>query len=363
MIARFVIGTGFGDEGKGRTVSYLCSKHPKSLVVRFNGGSQAGHTVVHGTKRHVFSNFGSGTLQGIPTYLGPRCAINPLNLFNEAQTLHLPIIYIDPDCRIITPYDVLANQTDTKNIQHGTCGAGFGKALKREEAGYTLRWRDLLYPRVMNEKMNLIKEWYGTIVPLKHILEWEDAAAMMVPRVRCFLDPTEYEDIIFEGAQGILLDQQYGFFPHVTPSNCTSQNAVEILEGWGIQCETYWYYVTRTYQTRHGNGPISNRMFFDFIDQTNKDNRFQGEFKRGYLDLGLLSYALFCDDKWTAVQKYLVFTQTDVFSCTSWYNVNGILHKQDIPGYEDITDFLELDGYYTSFGPETTQIKKGGLWE
>ena len=82
-----VVGSLFGDEGKGAHVNYLCSQVNKPLVIRFNGGHQVGHTVVIGDKRHPFSNFGSGTLQGAPTYWSEFCTVSPIGVKKEGQAL------------------------------------------------------------------------------------------------------------------------------------------------------------------------------------------------------------------------------------------------------------------------------------
>ena len=123
-----VIGLGFGDEGKGFTTDYLCSQHPNSLVVRFNGGHQAGHTVVYNGLRHVFSNFGSGTLRGCPTYWSEHCTVDPIGVLNELIVLRdngvTPKLYIDAECPITTPFDIHNNRKVEDSNSHGSCGVG-----------------------------------------------------------------------------------------------------------------------------------------------------------------------------------------------------------------------------------------------
>src|SRR5574343_932195 len=102
------IGLGFGDEGKGITVDYLASQSPDSLVVRYSGGQQAGHTVCLNGIRHVFSNFGSGSLRGLPTYWSEHCTVDPVGIMNELNILTEqginPILYIDGNAPVTTPY-------------------------------------------------------------------------------------------------------------------------------------------------------------------------------------------------------------------------------------------------------------------
>lgn len=128
-----VIGLGFGDEGKGMVTDFLCSHLPSSkIVTRFSGGHQAGHTVELKGYRHVFSNFGSGTLRGIPTYWSERCTVDPIGLVNELTILlnqgFKPRLYINQNCPITTPYDKSVQQIKNREgvNQFNTCGVGFG---------------------------------------------------------------------------------------------------------------------------------------------------------------------------------------------------------------------------------------------
>jgi adenylosuccinate synthase len=88
MEGKIIIGLGFGDEGKGITTDYLCSQYPDgSIVVRFSGGQQAGHTVIHNGIKHVHSNFGSGTLRNIPSYFSEHCTVYPNTIKKERSVL------------------------------------------------------------------------------------------------------------------------------------------------------------------------------------------------------------------------------------------------------------------------------------
>src|SRR5919106_5585890 len=108
--AIITVGLGFGDEGKGATVDFLCRRHQADLVVRYSGGSQAGHNVeLPDGRRHTFGQFGAGTLAGVPTYLGPRMIISPATLVPEAEHLRslgveqpLAMISAHPGCLVST---------------------------------------------------------------------------------------------------------------------------------------------------------------------------------------------------------------------------------------------------------------------
>ena len=164
MKAQIVVGLGFGDEGKGITTDHLCSQSENSLVVRFSGGQQCGHNVCIGDKQHVHSNFGSGTLRGVPSFFSEHCTIYPNTMFEELKVLNEqsvnPILYIHPLAKITTPYDVLANRIlETKN-NHGSCGLGIGATMKRDLAGYKLLAIDLNNPVIFNQKLNEIRKYY-----------------------------------------------------------------------------------------------------------------------------------------------------------------------------------------------------------
>src|SRR4030042_4301177 len=158
-----IIGLGFGDEGKGLITDYFCSKLKNPLVIRFSGGHQVGHTVIYNDIRHMFSNFGSGTLRNIPTYWSKFCTINPIGLINEMNNLNklgiFPILYIDERCPITTPFDIKANLLFEKDNDNGSVGVGFGKTIEREENFYSLTFLDLFYKDIFMEKLNQIKKY------------------------------------------------------------------------------------------------------------------------------------------------------------------------------------------------------------
>jgi adenylosuccinate synthase len=305
---KIVIGLLFGDEGKGLTTSSLCAEDPSTIVVRFNGGHQAGHTVLYDGIRHVFSSFGSGTLQGMPTYWSKYCTLYPTAFLNELEVLiskkkDLNIkFYLDPLSPITTPYDIWSNQSDKDNVSHGSVGVGFGKTIKRNESFYKLHAMDLKYPGILKEKLKNIAGYYG----MEYV---EDDIREFILDCQIILNLVEIQDSsvilnynsrVFEGAQGVLLDQDFGFFPNVTRSNTTSKNAIQILNDLGIYDDIHIYYVTRSYQTRHGSGYMSqenNIVIENNEDETNVDHTFQGKFRTGKIDPELIKYSLECESQ------------------------------------------------------------------
>ncbi len=351
MNINVVIGLGFGDEGKGSFVNYLCSKAKDPLVVRFNGGHQVGHTVVVGEKRHVFSNFGSGTLVGTPTYWSEYCTVNPMGVLKEGNALRNmgiePILILNANAMVTTPFDTLRNLKLDEVNNHGTVGVGFGTTIQRNEDHYRLYVRDLQYAPIRDAKLKLLQEkYYGYVSPdnskTKRIIDdFKLACDDMVRRFDVIDDLNNLLDreLIFEGGQGIMLDMDYGFFPHVTRSNTTSKNAMEIIKKLIYvpvdKNNVRTYYVTRAYQTRHGNGPMTNEgMDISYIKEnpleTNTSESFQGEFRKSPLDLDLLKYAFECDRYHNpSSRKNIVITCLDQVPEEIPVTINGVLTKVD----------------------------------
>jgi len=167
MEASIVVGLQFGDEGKGMSTDYLCSLYPKdtTVVVRFSGGQQAGHTVIHNGIKHIHSNFGSGTLRGIPSYFSEHCCIYLNTIDTERSVLKEkgiePKLTVHPLAKLTTPYDVAYNRIIEKINNHGSCGLGVGTTMKRHnETGYKLYAIDLVYPQLLLQKLENIKNYY-----------------------------------------------------------------------------------------------------------------------------------------------------------------------------------------------------------
>ena len=166
---KVVIGAGMGDEGKGLFVDYLCSLLINPLVIRFSGGQQAGHTVICNGMRHVFSNFGSGTMRDAPTFWSRFCTVDPIGICNELEDLRgiglNPMLMIDPRCPITTPYDKSYNCNLNAGNRHGSCCVGVGATFEREKMHYSLLFGDLYYPMIFKNKLDMIVNYYSS----KHI--------------------------------------------------------------------------------------------------------------------------------------------------------------------------------------------------
>jgi len=347
-----VVGLCFGDEGKGSMTSYLCSQSNNPLIIRFNGGHQAGHTVLYEGLRHTFSSFGSGTMQNVPTYWSKHCTFFPTAVYNEYKALQKmtiggktvsPILYVDPLCPVTTPFDCIANQLFDNKNGHGSVGVGFGTTIKRQESYYKLYFQDLFNKTVLEGKLNNIRHYYEHIekIEMPHyindsLLAWLKCIDELIKDgviskdkmgIKNIIKDFEYhsfDHIIFEGAQGVLLDMDFGFFPNVTRSNTTNKNVFGLMNNFNYYLPSWQtedskldvYYMTRIYQTRHGNGYMTNQKYGEIKlinneNEINLDSSFQGIFKKSILDLDLLNYALQCDSNFTET----VHSKTVVITC------------------------------------------------
>lgn len=351
-----VIGLGFGDEGKGLTVNSLCKVLKRPLVVRYSGGQQAGHTVtIDKDCSHIFSNFGSGSFQGAETFWSKHCSFDPVGVQREFNIFRkkngAPRLYVDKNSPVTTPYDKNYNKNFSQAMKHGTCGVGVGATFKREQDNCSLVANDLLFPSVVAIKLTAIRNYYvakcGMIAVTAEQLEGFHNACKFVRENREISIGHgslvgAHENIIFEGSQGLMLDQNFGFFPHVTPSNTGTKNILEL----GSFNDVHSFLVTRAYQTRHGNGPMTNEhLGNDFITpnprETNVQNDYQGSFRRTMLDLNLLKYAISRDDHLkTTYHKTLVVTCLDQMK-DFCYTVDG-----NVVSHADAKSFLKSISYY-----------------
>jgi len=292
-----VIGLGFGDEGKGLMTDFLCQRFPYALVTRFSGGQQAGHTVTTEDTKHVFSNLGSGTLRGNPTYWSKFCTFDPVGFLNEITIVKeklkrsMPTIWIDALSPITTPYEILHNRKN--DVSNGTCGVGVGSTIKREEEMYSLTFGDIYFEDIFSIKLQMLATHYPELKDRVDLSDFLDAVKQIknLEFVKVTDGVPELGYYIFESSQGLMLDQNIGFFPHVTRSNTDITNIKKL----DMSVGDIWF-VTRAYQTRHGNGPMTTEHIPHNIlldpEETNFSNEYQGAFRRGILDVSLLEYAI-----------------------------------------------------------------------
>ena len=343
--AKVVIGAGYGDEGKGLMTDALAALYgAAATVVRFNGGAQAGHTVTLADgRRHVFHHIGAGTLAGARTFLSRFFVANPMLLGPEIEALAAvgltPRITIDRDAPITTPYDMMINQIAERargNGRHGSCGLGFGETLERHLRPEFRLTAGMLEKNGLSTLAAIRREWMpwrlnrlGLWPPNagdRALLEEDAIVEHWLEDAAAFLDAATVGDtaslrgadaIVFEGAQGLLLDQDRGAFPHVTRSNTGLKNVLTLAAEAGLG-HLDAYYVTRCYATRHGAGPLAHELpappHENAIDTTNVSNAWQGALRFGTLDLSILQRAV-AEDLSDAVQGAVTVSHALVMTC------------------------------------------------
>ena len=324
-----VVDLGFGDAGKGTTVDWLVRRLGARTVVRFNGGAQAGHNVVTTDGRHhTFAQFGAGTFAGARTHLSEHVVLHPSALVVEAGYLEragvrapLERITVDGRALVTTPLQQAAirlREMARGDGRFGSCGVGVGETMADAIAAPedAVRARDLaggsLRARVLRLQARKRAELDAEIRALARVPEaraevraleapdvvdaWIDALApvrsVVVDEARA-REALREGTIVFEGAQGVLLDEWRGFHPYTTWSTCTFHNALAIARDLGEPLARIG--VTRTYATRHGPGPFpseTRELEACFDEPHNVHGPWQGAFRTGWLDLVLLRYAM-----------------------------------------------------------------------
>lgn len=312
-----VIGKGFGDEGKGMAVDFLSSHHNKVLVVRHNGGAQSGHTVELPGKRFVFRELSSGSFRHADTLWADTFFPDLYKLGEEVAAFcdvagFIPQIYTELNTEVTIIDDVLLNMA-AENARgadrHGSCGMGIYEAQCRSEAGYgvtvgeLLSWNgEQLVRRLKEIRRNYLPirlaelglceaelGEFGELLKNDGILE--TVAAEMLENLR-IVHPVpdvealvrDYECVIFENGQGLLLDSEnVEYQPHVTASRTGLINPCKFLQRIN-QCLDEVIYVTRSYVTRHGAGPLPYECGREVLgirekDRTNVENAWQGSLR------------------------------------------------------------------------------------
>ena len=305
---KFVIGANYGDEGKGLVSANLAAKAQqdgkKCLTILYNGGSQRGHTVEFSNFRHVYHHFAAGSEFGSDTYFHQDFLVNPMTYVQEYNGIYE--CYMDARCRIVTPFDMIANQfaEQGRDVRHGSCGMGIfetitryndggGRILTRKVGDLRTLFNDSLYDYITD-----VQRYYEhrkgirfdsipglDVEGLKQ--HWVDDFNAMIDDVSIVYDWSvksllnHYDVIIFEGGQGLALDMDNkADFPHLTPSNTGCKKMIPfIIDTLGENTPVELYYVTRSYLTRHGNGPMPNGYLDHSMieqDMTNHPNPWQG---------------------------------------------------------------------------------------
>jgi adenylosuccinate synthase len=277
-----VVGAQWGDEGKGKIVDWL-TDHARG-VVRFQGGHNAGHTLVIGGRKTVLHLIPSGILrEGVACYIGNGVVLSPQALVEEIATLESAgadvrsRLKISEACPLILPHHValdLAREAAKGAGRIGTTGRGIGPAYEDKVARRAIRVQDLLDGRRFAEKLRELLDYHNFV--LRHYLNAEtvdfqktrDETLGLAERIRPMVADVPRllheaqragHNLLFEGAQGTLLDIDHGTYPYVTSSNCVA-GAAAAGAGIGPQHLHYVLGITKAYCTRVGSGPFPTEL-------------------------------------------------------------------------------------------------------
>ncbi|GIF13028.1 adenylosuccinate synthetase [Actinoplanes teichomyceticus] len=342
-----VVDLGYGDAGKGTVVDALCATLPVRAVIRFNGGAQAGHNVVADDGRHhTFAQFGSGTLRGVPTHLTRFVVVDPLALSAEAAALGNPfhLLTVDGDALLATPWHRAANRRRERVDRHGSCGLGVGEtvsyARRHPDAP---RVADVRSPARLRRRLAAVQEAYGYAdTALDDVVDAFTAfgRAVRIVHESHTMRLLSEGGCVFEGAQGVLLDEWRGWHPHTTWSTTTFGNVTQL-------CPSFRRLgVVRAYTTRHGTGPfVTEDPALCLPEAHNGHGEWQGAFRTGHFDAVAHRYAVEVAggiDELAVTHLDVAEAHPELAVCTA-YRVDGRLWDRIVPGpYRDLSYQEEL---------------------
>jgi adenylosuccinate synthase len=278
-----VVGTQWGDEGKGKIVDWL-TDHAQG-VVRFQGGHNAGHTLIIGGKKTILRLIPSGIMRaGVACYIGNGVVLSPEALFKEIEELEgagvdvRNRLFISEATTLILPYHIAIDQArearrGTGKI--GTTGRGIGPAYEDKVGRRALRVQDLFTPQIFADRLRETLDFHNFVLTqylgapavdfqqtLDTMLGYAERLAPMVADVsrRLYDENAAGRNLLFEGAQGTLLDVDHGTYPFVTSSNCVA-GAASAGAGVGPQKLDYILGITKAYCTRVGAGPFPSELY------------------------------------------------------------------------------------------------------
>jgi adenylosuccinate synthase len=359
-----VIGAQWGDEGKGKIVDWL-TDHARG-VVRFQGGHNAGHTLVIGGRKTVLHLIPSGVLrEKVACYIGNGVVLSPQALVEEIATLEgggvdvRSRLKISEACPLILPHHAaldLAREAAKGDFKIGTTGRGIGPAYEDKVARRAIRLQDLFHRERFAAKLRELLDYHNFV--LKNYLKAEpvdfqktfDETTRLAERIKPMVADVPrllYEaqkaghNLLFEGAQGTLLDIDHGTYPYVTSSNCVA-GAAAAGAGIGPQHLHYVLGVTKAYTTRVGSGPfpteLENELGKTIATRGNEFGSTTGRPRRcGWLDIPALKRSIQINGfSGLGVTKLDVLDGLDTVQIATAYRLNGQLSELLPVGAEEL---------------------------
>ena len=374
-----VLGSQWGDEGKGKIVDLLTDQ--ANLVVRFQGGHNAGHTLVIDGKKTVLHLIPSGILRAdVNCLIGNGVVLSPDALLSEMDELNqqgIPVrerLKISPLCPLILPVHIALDKARERakgQSKIGTTGRGIGPAYEDKVARRGLRLGDIFnkdeFPIKLKELMDyhnfVLTSFYGEKSvsydeTLTKSVYWAENLRAMVSDATSTLHLARVskKNIMFEGAQGSLLDIDHGTYPFVTSSNTTAGSAATGT-GFGPLYLDYVLGITKAYTTRVGSGPFPTELFCDLGEHLSKKGHETGATtgrgrRCGWLDIAALKQAVYINSI-----SGICLTKLDVLDgikiikiCTGYLDMDGKKaapprhaddYKNLVPEYEEISGWKE----------------------
>lgn len=318
MEVKVVTGANYGDEGKGMVAYDLAAKAVKEnksvLSILYNGGVQRAHTA----NSQIIHCTGTGDLVGGTTFYDQKFVVDPIALW-LTQTK----VSIHPMCRIVLPCDVMINRE--KEIargkdKHGSCGMGIFECVKRSDKEHRPLYAHelfdafVLYHKVKNIEKHYTYDLNDNLYTFDNFMRAANYIVENCP-IKTFPEViTNFDTLIFEGGQGLLLDQlNLGDFPHLTPSSVGSYNIYDEINSLNVNPDIY--YISRSYMTRHGAGPMEDEcskkdINADIVDNTNIPNEWQNNLRFGFIKMDSLMKRIKGDfSRYTNATMNLVMTQ------------------------------------------------------
>ena len=349
-----VIGLQWGDEGKGKIVDYLSEDF--DLVVRYQGGNNAGHTVIVDDTTYKLNLIPSGVIRGKICFLGQGVVLDPNHFSNEydqiKKKINNPKIYLSSNISLILDYhkqlDKINESILNTEKKIGTTSKGIGPAYQDKVGRKSIKLYDLKSKKIIEEKMHSIKKFYDPILEsfneskinieqtIQDLLIFYDVVNELIVDNSQIKKEFKNKKILFEGAQGALLDLDHGSYPFVTSSNTVSSN---IVIGSALQVDYQTVGIFKAYATRVGNGPFPSELFDDIGDYIAEKGVEIGTVTKrkrrcGWLDLVSLKYS--CEINRV---NELCMTKADVLNNLSEIKVCKSYNSKK---YEDI-NFSESD--------------------
>lgn len=279
-----VVGAQWGDEGKGKIVDWLSNR--ADMVVRFQGGHNAGHTLVVGDKTYKLSLLPSGVVQGKPSVIGNGVVVDPWALLAEIEKIRAQGVEISPQILILADNACLilplhrdldgAREAAAGAGKIGTTGRGIGPAYEDKVGRRAIRVADLGDPEALKIKIERLLAHHGALRKGLDLPDYDgdallDALLEIASKILPYAQPAwrlldeaikDGSRVLFEGAQGALLDVDHGTYPYVTSSNTVAGQAAA-GSGLGPRSTGYVLGIVKAYTTRVGEGPFPTELFDD----------------------------------------------------------------------------------------------------